>query len=285
MRSALWRDRGFVQLWAAEAISNLGTQVTLLALPLAALLVLHAGTLATALLRSFAILPFLLFSLPAGVWVDRLRRRPLMIAADLGRALAIASIPAAYWLGHLTMTQLYVVAGIHGFLTVVFDVSYLSFLPSLVDRSRLQEANTKLLTAQSFAEVGGPTMAGGLVATVGAPAALLADAASFALSGGLVSRIRGREPKPERRETPALEELREGLRYVFAQPFLRTLATWFAVCNLFTTALFTLMIVYFVRGLRLGAGTIGLTLAAANLGLVAGALANGPLVRVSGSGR
>lgn len=123
MGSALWRDRGFRDLFAAQAVSQLGTQVNLLALPLAALLVLHAGTLATALLRSFAILPFLLFSLPAGVWVDRLRRRPLMIAADVGRAVAVASIPVAYWLGGLTMTQLYVVAGVHGLLSVVFDVS------------------------------------------------------------------------------------------------------------------------------------------------------------------
>ncbi|MBV8561636.1 MAG: MFS transporter, partial [Actinobacteria bacterium] len=150
-RSELWRDGGFTRLWAANGISQLGTQVSLLALPLAALYILKASALGVALLRSFAVLPFLLFSLPAGVWVDRLRRRPLMILADLGRAGAMASIPVAYWLGHLSMAQLYVVAGIHGLLSVIFDVSYLSFLPTLVGRERLGEANAKLLGTQSLA--------------------------------------------------------------------------------------------------------------------------------------
>jgi MFS family permease len=284
MRSDLWRDRGFVHLWAANGISQLGTQVNLLALPLAALLVLHAGTLATALLRSFAILPFLLFSLPAGVWVDRLRRRPLMIAADVGRALAVASIPVAYWLGHLTMVQLYAVAGVHGLLSVVFDVSYLSFLPTLVGRKHLGEANTKLLGTQSVAQLAGPTLAGGLVAAAGAPAALLADAVSFALSGALVTRIRGREPKPEATETHARQELLEGLRYVFTQPYLRTLTTWYSIANLFTSALFALMIVYFVRGLHLGAATIGILMALVNVGFITGAFVNAPLVRRFGIG-
>lgn len=284
MRSALWRDRGFVDLWAANAISQLGTQVHLLALPLAALLVLDAGTLATALLRAFAILPFLLFSLPAGVWVDRLRRRPLMIGADVGRALAVASIPVAYWLGDLTMVQLYVVAGVHGLLSVVFDVSYLSFLPTLVGRQQLGEANTKLLGTQSVAQLAGPTLGGGLVAGVGAPAALLADALSFVLSGAFVARIRGREPKPEPTGTLARHELLEGLRYVFAQPYLRTLTTWFSIGNLFTSALFALIVVYFVRDLHLGAGTIGVLMAIVNVGFIAGAFVNGRLVRRFGIG-
>jgi MFS family permease len=284
MRSELWRDRGFVKLWAANGISQLGTQVNLLALPLAALLVLHASTLGVALLRSFAILPFLLFSLPAGVWVDRLRRRPLMIAADVGRALAVASIPVAYWLGALSMPQLYVVSGVHGLLSVVFDVSYLSFLPSLVGRPHLRDANTKLLGTNSVAEIAGPTLAGGLVASVGAPAALLADAVSFVLSGVLVTRIRNREPKPEPRETHAREELFEGVRYVFSQPYLRTLTTWYSIGNLFSSALFALLVVYLVRGLHLGAGTIGIILAVVNLGFVAGAFANGPLLRRFGIG-
>src|SRR5205085_6584101 len=101
-RSDLWRDPGFVKLWAANGISQLGTQVSILALPLAALFVLKAGALGVSLLRAFAVLPFVVFSLPAGVWIDRLRRRPLMIVADAGRALAMASIPVAFWLGRLT---------------------------------------------------------------------------------------------------------------------------------------------------------------------------------------
>jgi MFS family permease len=283
-RSELWRDRGFLRLWAANAVSQLGTQVTLLALPLAALYVLKAGALGVALLRSFAVLPFLLFSLPAGVWVDRLRRRPLMIAADLGRAAAMASIPVAYWLGHLTLAQLYVVAGVHGLLSVVFDVSYLSFLPTLVGRRNLGEANAKLLGMQSLAGLAGPTLAGGLVASFGAAVAVLADAVSFLLSGGLVSAIRGREQRPEPTATRARTELLEGLRYVFSQPYLRTLTIWISAGNLFTSALFALLVVYLVRDLHLGAATIGWVTAVINVGFIGAALANGAIVRRIGIG-
>jgi MFS family permease len=285
LRSDLWHDRGFVKLWAANGISQLGTQVTLLALPLTALYVLNASTLAVALLRSFAVLPFLLFSLPAGVWIDRVRRRPLMIVADFGRAIAIVSIPVAYWFGHLSMTQLYVVIGIHGLLSVVFDVSYLSFLPTLVGRPQLGEANAKLLGTQSLAQLIGPTLAGGLVAAFGAPVAVFADAVSFGISGGFVSAIRGREPEPEPSHARARTELVEGLRYVFSQPYLRTLTIWFSVANLFTSAIFATIVVYFVRDLGLGAATIGWLLALINVGFIAGAFANRPLVRRLGIGR
>ena len=240
LRSELWRDRGFVRLWAANAVSQLGTQVTLLALPLAALYVLKASALGVALLRSFAFLPFLLFSLPAGVWVDRLRRRPLMIAADLGRAAAMASIPLAYWLGHLTMAQLYVVAGVHGLLSVVFDVSYLSFLPTLIGRERLGEANSKLLGTQSVGAARRADARRRARLGVRRAVAILADAVSFLLSGSFVTAIRGREARPEPTRTRARTELAEGLRYVFSQPYLRTLTIWISVGNLFTSALFAL---------------------------------------------
>jgi MFS family permease len=259
-----------VRLWAANGVSQLGTQVSLLALPLAALYILHASALGVALLRSFAVLPFLIFSLPAGVWVDRLRRRPLMILADFGRAGAMASIPVAYWLGHLSMTQLYVVAGITGLLSVIFDVSYLSFLPTLVGRGKLGEANAKL--------------AGELVSAVGAAVAVLADAVSFFLSGAFVALIRGREARPEPTQTRARAELVEGLRYVFSQPYLRTLTIWISTANLFTSALFAIFIVYFVRDLHLSAATIGWLFAVINAGFIAAALVNGAVVRRLGVG-
>jgi len=283
-QSALWRHRGFVKLWAANGVSQLGTQVTLLALPLAALYTLKAGTLEVALLRSFAVLPFLVFALPAGVWIDRVRKRPLMIAADLGRAAAMASIPVAYWLGHLSLVQLYVVAVVHGLLSVFFDVSYLSFLPTLVGREQLGEANGKLLGTQSVAQLAGPTLAGALVAAAGAPVALLADAVSFLFSGAFVTAIRNTETRPEPKDTRLRAELMEGLRYVFAQPYLRTLTVWFAVGNLFSSALFALLIVYLVRYLHLGAATIGWTMAVVNLGFIAGAFVNGRLVKRFGIG-
>ncbi len=284
-RSALWRDRGFVKLWAANGVSQLGTQVSLLALPLAALYTLKASTLGVALLRSFAVLPFLLFALPAGVWVDRLRKRQLMIIADFGRAAAMASIPIAFWLGHLTLAQLYIVAAVHGILSVFFDVSYLSFLPALIGREHIGEGNAKLLGTASVAQLAGPTLAGGLVAAAGAPVAVLADAVSFALSGGLVAAIKRSEPRPEPTQTRVRTELMEGLRYVFSQPYLRTLTIWFSIANLFNSALFALMIIYFVRDLHLGAATIGWLLAVVNVGFIAAAFVNARLVRRFGIGR
>jgi len=284
-RSALWRDRGFVKLWAANGVSQLGTQVSLLALPLAALYTLKASTLGVALLRSFAVLPFLLFALPAGVWVDRLRKRQLMIIADFGRAAAMASIPIAFWLGHLTLLQLYIVAAVHGILSVFFDVSYLSFLPALIGREHIGEGNAKLLGTASVAQLAGPTLAGGLVAAAGAPVAVLADAVSFALSGGLVAAIKRSEPRPEPTQTRVRTELMEGLRYVFSQPYLRTLTIWFSIANLFNSALFALMIIYFVRDLHLGAATIGWLLAVVNVGFIAAAFVNARLVRRFGIGR
>jgi predicted MFS family arabinose efflux permease len=285
MRSALWRDRGFLKLWAAQSVSQLGTQVSMLALPLAALYVLKASALGVSLLRSFAVLPFVLFSLPAGVWIDRLRRRPLMIVADAGRALAIASIPVAYWLGQLTLAQLYAVAGVTGLLSVVFDVSYLSFLPGLVSRDRLGEANAKLFGMQSVAQVLGPTLAGALVGAVGAAVAVLADAVSFACSGAFVAAIRGREQRPERTETRTRDELVEGLRYVFSNPYLRTLTIWTSFWNLFSSAFFALLVVYYVRVLHWGPTKIGVVVALSTSGLVVGALVNSRAVARFGIGQ
>src|SRR5581483_8505254 len=190
MRSGLWQDSAFVRLFAGNAISQLGTQFSVLALPLTALFVLHEGALEVSLLRAFNVLPFVLFSLPAGVWIDRMRRRPLMIVADVGRALALGSIPVAFWLGRLSLAQLYVVVAIHGTLSVVFDVSYLSFLPGLVRRERLGEANSKLLGSQAVAQSAGPSIAGVVVGAVGAAVAVLGDAVSFALSALFVAAIR-----------------------------------------------------------------------------------------------
>jgi predicted MFS family arabinose efflux permease len=284
MRSALWRDRGFVYLWAANGISQLGSQVSLLAFPLAALFILKASALEVGAIQAFTALPFVLFSLPAGVWIDRLRRRPLMIGADVGRALVLVSVPVAYWLGDLTLAQLYAVALVNGMLTVVFDVSYLSFLPGLVSRERLSEANAKVLGTAAVAQVIGPTVAGALIGAVGAAVAVLADAMSFVASGAFVGGIRGREPVPEPATTRKRDELLEGLRYVFNQPNLRTLTMWTSLWNLFSSGFFAIEVVYFVRTLHWGATEIGVVLALGGAGLLLGSLVNERLVARFGIG-
>ncbi|MGZ8783414.1 MAG: MFS transporter, partial [Gaiellaceae bacterium] len=156
----LWRHRDFRNLWAAETISQVGSQVTGLALPLIAIIVLDVSAFEVALLGVIDFAPFILISLPAGVWVDRLRRKPILVTADVGRALLLLSIPIAYWADALTIWQLYVVGFSVGVLTVFFDVSYQSYLPSLVKREEIIEGNSKLEISRSGAQLAGPGLAG-----------------------------------------------------------------------------------------------------------------------------
>ena len=191
-------NRDFVRLWTAETISQFGTQVSLLAIPLVAVILLDATPFEVALLGTIEFLPFILFSLPAGAWVDRLRRRPILIVGDLGRALSLASIPIAYVAGGLTIWQLYVVGFINGTLTVLFDVAYQSYLPSLVERDQLVEGNAKLEVSRTIAQTAGPAIGGGLIGVLTAPIAIVVDAISFMRLGLFVFLIRRQEPTPDR---------------------------------------------------------------------------------------
>lgn len=281
----LWSDPDFLRLWGAQTISQVGTQVTLLALPLTAILLLHASALEIALLGAMETLPFLLFALPAGVWVDRLPRRGLMILADFARAAALVSIPIAHWLDALGLPQLFAVAFLTGIGTVFFDVSYLSYLPSLVGRAQLAGGNARLMATQSGAQIVGPGIGGALVGIAGAPAALLADAASFGVSGALIGLIRRREaPVARSEERHIWTELREGLSYVFRQPYLRILTITTAISNFFGTMLFSLFLLYAIRDLEFSPGVMGLIFALVNVGALAGAVLSGRVVRKIGLG-
>jgi MFS family permease len=286
-REGLWRDPEFLKLWAAQGISQLGTQVTLLALPLAAILVLDASATEVALLGAVEVLPFLLFALPAGVWVDRLPRRPILVVTDLGRAAALASIPLAYALNGLTLPHLYVAAFVIGVLTVFFDVSYLSYLPSLVERSELAAANSKLEATRSAAVVAGPGAAGVLVGAITAPVAILVDAVSYVLSASFAWRIR----RPDRREPRTSPrgklwpELREGLSYVLGHPYLRPLTFVTGAWNLFAFIGFGIYLVYLVRPLGLSPEVVGLLITFGASGSIVGALVAGRMVARFGLGR
>ena len=276
----LWRHPDFLKLWSAETVSQLGTQVSLLALPLVAIVVLDASTFQVALLTTIDFLPFILFSLPAGVWVDRLRRRPILVVGDLGRAAVLVSIPIVHALGTLTIGQLYAVGFVAGTLTVFFDVSYQSYLPSLVDRDRLVEGNSKLEVSRSGAQLGGPGLAGLLIAAITAPYAVLADAASFLGSAAFIFAIRKPEPPPERELDDAGVELKRsmrrevgaGLRYVLGHVHLRWIALCTATSNFFSSLVFAILIVYAVRQLGLTPGFIGLVFSIGNVGLLLAAL-------------
>ena len=223
-RAVCWRHRDFLSLWGAETISQFGTQVSLLALPLVAILVLEESAFKIAALTSVEFLPFLLFTLPAGVWVDRLRRKPILVLGNVGRAVALLSVPIVYWVGGLTIWQLYVVGFAVGTCTVFFDVAYQSYIPALVGREDVVEANSKLEISRAAANIAGPGMAGGLIALLTAPVAVLVDAVSYAISAVLLFGIRKQEEAPPRAERRSLrDELGEGLRYVFRNPYQRTM--------------------------------------------------------------
>lgn len=256
-------------------------------MPLVAILVLDASAFEVAALGVVEWLPFVLFSLPVGAWIDRVPRRPLLIAADWGRALTLGSIPAAYLLDALTLGQLFVVGFAAGTLTVLFDLSYQSYLPSVVERDQLAEGNTKLEISRSGAQVAGPGLAGALVAALTAPYAIVADAASFVVSGLLLSRIRRPERSPGRtaEHRPRLRaEIREGLRFVLRHPLLRPIVIFVGISNFFVNMLFAIFLFYAVRELELSVQTIGLVFSLGNIGTVLGALTASRVGRAFGVG-
>ena len=267
---SLLRNPDFVRLWTAESVSQLGSQVSLLALPLLAIKTLHASTFAVGALSAVEFAPFLIVGLPAGVIVDRRRRRPVLMLGDIGRAIALFSIPLAWWLGVLTLAQLFVVVFITGVLTVFFDVAYQSYLPALVDHDQLGDGNAKLEISRSGAQIAGPGLAGALVQIVGAPAAVVADAVSFVLSAtrccssGAPSRRSRRPSRSGRRCAPRSAKgsaTCSATRRCARSPGAPRPRTTSARCS---TAV---LLVYLVRTLHYSAGVIGLIFMFANIGL------------------
>ena len=273
----LWRHGDFLKLWSAETISQVGSQVGGLALPLVAILVLDATAFEVAALTTVEFLPFILFTLPAGVWVDRLPRRPILIVGDFGRAALLLTIPIAYVADALTLGQLFVVGFLVGIFQVFFDVAYMSYLPALVDRDKIIEGNSKFEISRSAAQVGGPGLGGLLVQVFTAPYAVLLDALSFLASGLFIIGIRKEEPRPEvatidGRKPSMWTELKEGLRFVLGNLNLRAQAGCTATSNLFSSVAFAILLVFAVRELDLSPGLIGLIFSAGAAGSLAAAL-------------
>ena len=271
-RGGLAHHRDFRLLWAGQSISDVGTAVSTIVLPLIAVVYLHASTFAIGALAAAQWVPWLLIGLPAGVWVDRSRCRPLMIGCDLLRAALIASVPVAAALDRLGMPQLFVVAGLTGFVTVVFQVAYLSYVPILLDRDDLTEGNAKLQGSSAVAQVVGPGVGGLLVQAFRAPFALVVDAASYLVSALAILAIRVREPEREPVEHRNLRrEIAEGLRYVAADPFLRVLTIAPAVANFFFVGFEAINVVFLVREVHVAPATVGLLVGLVSLGSVVGA--------------
>ena len=287
-RSELWRDRDYLKLWGAQGVSAFGSEITLVALPLVAILTLDASAFEVAVLTALELLPFVFLGIPAGIWVDRLRRRPLLVLTDVGRGASLLSVPLAYLLGGLTLPHLYVVGLANGAMTVFFTLAYQAYLPSLVDRRNLVEANAKFEATATIARLGGPGSGGGLVALLSAPIAVLADAVSFFASAALIFSIRkpeGAGAADRQRTRGAFQrELREGARFALRDAYIRSVLVITAFVNLGFGMAWAILLVYAVRELRVGPGLIGLVLSAGEVGGLLAVAAASRLTRRLGVG-
>jgi MFS family permease len=290
-RPSLWRHRDFVKIWSASTVSLLGSQVTLFAVPFIALTMLGASVFQLSLLTTVEMLPFLLFTLPAGAWLDRMLRRPVLVAADLGRAVVLMSIPVAWLAGALTLGQLYAVAFITGTLTAFFDIADQSYLPAILERDDLVDGNASLQISYSVAQIGGPTLGGNMIAIVAAPLSITLDALSFLISGAFISAIRRREKRPARRldvsgrPTSIRAEIMEGLRYVLGHRYLRPIAACTGLGNLFGAMLFGIFPFLIWNELKLPPAFYGSVMGLASVGFLVGATLSNRMPRSIGIGR
>ncbi|MGX6603023.1 MFS transporter [Micromonosporaceae bacterium Da 78-11] len=281
------RDRDFRRLWAAMSVSKLGSSVAGLATPLIAVQVLHASAFTVSLLTAAAWLPWLLIGLPAGAWVDRVAKRPVMLICDALCALLVLSIPVTAWLWHLSIVHLLAVALLVGTATVFFQVAYTGYLPAMFESDHLVGANAVLQGSESAVQIAGPAIGGALVAAVSSVAALVVDAFSFVVS--FVSLLLIRRPErpvavaPQRRSIG--RDIVEGARWLLREPYLRTIMVHGAVSNLALTGYGAIIVYFLVRDVGVSAGTVGLLLAGSGLGGVAAATATPWLIRRFGSAR
>jgi MFS family permease len=279
---AILRDRDFRRFWLGESVSLIGDQITLIALPLVGVLALHADAAQMGYLGAAALIPNLLFSLHAGAWLDRRgRRREAMIATALARAALLATIPVAYWLGLLTMAQLYVVSFLVGTLSVLFFVAYSTLFVSLVPRDRYLQANSLLNGSRAFSFVAGPSIGGLLVQIFSAPGALIADAVSFLVSAFSLGSIHPTEPPTEEAQRG---HVKAGIAYIRRSPIIRASLLATATINFFNFVFWALFFLYATKTLDVRPGLLGLVLGAASVGGVLGSIVTGRISRRIGVG-
>ena len=285
--TGLWRRPDFVRLWVGGTVSEFGSQITFLALPLAAVLVLDASPLQIGILAAVGSTPALIFGLGIGVWVDRRKKRPLMIAADYGRALLLLAVPVAAALQILRIEHLYAVAAGVGFLTLLFGVANRSMLPSLVAREELVEANSKLSIGNSISQVSGPGVGGVLVQLFTAPAALIVDAATYVVSALSIGSIRAQEPEPKSsaQGRDFLREAREGAGLILRSPVLLAIAGAVAGLTIFNSVFEAVFVIYVIRTLEISPFTLGLAMSAGSVGFLVGASLADRFIHWAGPGR
>lgn len=286
-KKSLWSDRDFLKFWSGETLSMLGAQVSLVAIPLLAATTLDATPFQMGLLNTAQFLPFLLFTLIAGVWVDKTRRLPLLIGTNFGRAVLIGLIPVAAFIGVLDVWLLSVLVFLAATLTVVFDLAYQSYIPSLVGKDQLIDANGRLEGSRSFALMSGPGAGGILVGAVTAPVAVVINAVTYLVSAFTNLFIRKAEPSPQPDtgpRQPFLKQIGYGLQLVVRNTYLWALGAEAAVYNLFNQVLWAVLVLHLVRGLHWPAAAVGIVLTMSGVGAVLGSLVAGRLSRRFGLG-
>ena len=286
LRGGLFHHHDFRQLFVGDTISQFGTQLTMLALPVLAVRVLHADEFDMGLLGMFEFLAFLVIGLPAGAWVDRWRKQRVLVTNDIVRALALASLPLAWLLDALTLVQMFAVALVIGVCTVFFDVAYQSYLPDLVEPGHIGEGNAKLQASQSVAQIGGPALAGGAIRLIGAPLTIALDALSFLGSAFFVRRIRHVDTPPPREDRRRLHvEIREGLSFVVKNPLLWRITACTGTSNLFSSMTGALLVLFALRELGLDEGHIGIAMGLGSVGGLLGAVLTPRINAWVGEGR
>ncbi|GAB3227431.1 MFS transporter [Glycomyces halotolerans] len=284
---SLWRDADFLKYWLSQAVSRVGVQVAGLALPLAAILMFDASAAQLGVLNAALFAPYLIMSLPAGVWIDRSKKRPMLIAADAGRVLALVVTAGFGLAGLLEVHHLYLIAFAMGVCAVLFDVAGTAYLPSLIGRDRLLDGNGKLQATIVFSKSGGPSIGGVLVELITAPLTLVAGAATSLVSVASLLAIRKPEPEPERPEGKRniLAEIGESLRFIAHDRYLRFLTIRSGVNNLFFIARNTLLPLFVLQTLGFGGTVLGLVLGVGAVGAFLGTLIAKPLAERIGPGR
>ena len=285
-RSGVWRSPDFLKLWTGQAISQMGTGISSAALSYTAIYFLGASPLQMGYLGGAGGAAILIFGLFAGAWADRVRRRPILIASDLARAALLGSIPVAAALHLLNMGHLYVVAALNGILTVLFDVSYRAYVPTLLEPGEMLEGNSKLALTESIPEVAAPGLTGILVSWITAPMTILFDSVSFVVSAVSIALIRRPEPRPESHATPHLaREITEGLRTAWSHPILRAVSLRTGSAAFFMGFFSSLYMIFAIRGLGLSAALLGTIISIGGATSLCGALLVERVVGRFGYGR
>jgi MFS family permease len=285
LKSVIWKNRNFTKLWAGLSISYIGTSINSLALPTLAVMVLGYGAKEVGLLKTVETLSFPLLGLFVGVMADRYNPRYLMIIADLVRFLAIISIPILAYFDVLSLYHLFIIAALTGVFSLIFNVSYMTMVPSIVKKEMLAEGNAKLTLIDSASKVMGPTIAGWIINILGAVKAFLFDAFTYLISALFLIFIKHKPEKSEKKKNTVFKDINEGLKFVFGNKILKSLTISLTFVNLGYALIQTIIVVFAYKNLMLSPSQVGIIFSISSIGLIIGALVSKKVIELIGIGK